>query len=288
MESFTQTSADLPLLKNGKPHVSYSEVSNWQSCPWRHKLTYIDDLSEFETSPYLDYGTIIHDAVEHFLNSGEIDLLATHDKIRKAWEENGFDTPEFVKKQTARSAGQGWKYKHVSLDGWLESAKNSLEQLPDFLDEQFPGWKPHVAEHKLYESIAGDEQGLFKGFIDCVLELPNGKHVVIDWKTAGPRGWGRDKQRDFLTTAQIILYKHYWMQVTGKPSNQVKACFVLLKRDSKPGKSVAIVEVSAGPTAMQKANKMVSGMLKGMRTGFAIKNKMSCKFCEFKNTPHCP
>ena len=77
------------------------------------------------------------------------------------------------------------------------------------------------------------------------------------------------------------------MQVTGMPSNKIKTCFVLLKRDSKPGKSVALVEVSSGPKAIEKANKVVKGMLKGMRTGFSIKNRMSCKFCEFANTAHC-
>jgi len=278
----------LPLLKNGKPHISYSEVSTWNSCPWRHKLSYIDKISEFVPSPYLDYGTIVHDAAEQFLNGSPIDIDAVHQKIREAWAQRNFDSAKFITAQTARSASQGWKYKHVPLAGWLESAKNSLEQLPDFLDEKFPGWKPVAAEHVLYETVEGNETGKFKGFIDCVIELPNGKHVVIDWKTAGPRGWRSDKKRDFLTQAQIVLYKHYWMQVTGKPSNQVKTAFVLLKRESKPGKSMGIVEVSSGPKAMQKANKLVTGMLKGMKSGMVLKNRLACKFCEFRETVHCP
>jgi len=287
MENIQENLENLPLLKNGKPHVSYSEVSAWQACPWRHKLAYIDGLSEFVPSPYLDYGTILHDAAENFLRGSSIDIDLVHEKIRAAWEENGFDTQEFIEAQTQRSAEQGWKYKHVPLDGWLQSAKNCLDQLPGFLEEKFPGWKPVAAEHNLYESVEGNEEGRFKGFIDCIIELPNGKHVVIDWKTAGSRGWNRDQRSDFLKQAQIILYKHYWMQLTGKPSRDVKACFVLLKRDSKPGKSVDIVEVGSGPKMLAKANKMVTGMLKGMRTGFAPKNKTSCRFCEFANTHHC-
>ena len=277
----------LPLLKNGKPHVSYSEVSTWQACPWRHKLAYIEGLSVFEPSPYLDYGTILHDAVENFLKTGKIDISAAHKKIKKAWNKRGFDTENFIAAQKDRAESQGWKYKHISLEGWLQSATNSLSQLPDFLEEKFPGWKPFAAEHNLYESVTGTDIGKFKGFIDCVIELPNGKHVVIDWKTAGPRGWNKDQRRDFLKQAQIILYKHYWMQVTGKKSRDIKTCFVLLKRDSKPGKSVDIVEVSSGPKMIEKANKMVSGMLKGMNKGFTPKNKLSCKFCEFVNTEHC-
>ena len=288
MRSIQQNTEDLPLLRNGKPHVSYSEVSTWQSCPWKHKLVYIDGLSEDEPSPYLDYGTIIHDAVENFLKTREMNIEQAHQKIRDAWKRRGFDTEEFVVKQTARAASQNWKYKHANLDVWLRSATNSLEQLPSFLDENFPGWKPVAAEHMLYETIDPKNDGKFKGFIDCILELPNGKHVVIDWKTAGPRGWNRSKQSDFLTQAQIILYKNYWMEVTGLPSSKVKACFVLLKRESKPGKSVALVEISAGPKALAKATKMVRGMLTGMKAKFVIKNKLSCRFCEFSNTHHCP
>ena len=287
MEIGEKNSEDLPNLKNGKPHVSYSEVSMWQSCPWKHKLTYIDKVSTFEESPYLDYGTIVHDAVESFLKGSPIDIELAHDKIRAVWKKKGFDSPEFVEKQSKKADSQGWKYRHVSLSGWLESAKNSLEQLPLFLEEEFPGWKPVSAEHYLYEDVDGTEAGKFKGFIDCVLELPNGRHVVIDWKTAGPRGWHRDKQRDFLVQAQLVLYKHYWMKESGKSSHQIKTAFVLLKRDSKPGKSVSIVNVSAGPKARKKANKMVSGMLRGMNSGFSIKNRMSCKFCEFANTQYC-
>jgi hypothetical protein len=287
MEVSTKSKENLTILKNGKPHVSYSEVSTYQQCPFRHKLAYIEGLTEMIPSPYLEYGTIVHDTIESFLNENKMDISSAHTKIREAWDKYGFDTPTFIKAQTARAAGQGWKYRHVNLEGWLESSKNSLEQLPSFLDEKFPGWKSVAAEHKLYELVRGNEKGHYKGFIDCVLELPDGKHVVIDWKTAGPRGWRKEKKRDFLTQAQIVLYKNYWMRASGKPSNQVKACFVLLKRESKPGKSVAVVEVSAGPKTMEKANKMVDGMLKGMRTGFSIKNRSSCKFCEFFETEHC-
>ncbi len=286
MNKSTVVDPNLPLLANGKPHVSYSEVSTWASCSWRHKLIYIDGLQTQDISPYLDYGTILHDAAEGFLKTREIDLPRVHDKIHVAWEKNGFDTPEFIEAQTARADSQGWKYKHVNLQGWLDSATNALTQLPDFLEETYPGWKTVAAEHNLYESI-DDTVGKFKGFIDCVIELPNGKHVVIDWKTSGPGGWRRDKQCDFLTQAQIVLYKAFWMQVTGKQSKDIKTAFVLLKRDAKPGKSVGIVEVSSGPKMISKSMKMVTSMLKNMSNGFALKNRHSCKFCEFVDTEHC-
>ena len=55
-----------------KPHISYSEVKNWKECPYRHKLAYIDKIDLGTPSPYLDFGTNVHEGCESFLNTGEI------------------------------------------------------------------------------------------------------------------------------------------------------------------------------------------------------------------------
>ncbi len=277
----------LPLLKNKKPHVSYSEVSSWKSCSFRHKLIYIDGLTTDEKSPHLFYGTIIHDAVENFLKGAPKSVQEVQESIKAAWLENGFDSPEYISKKELRSQAQGWKYNHDPVEMWLESAKNCIEMLPAFLEKQFPGWKSVAAEHALYEDIEGVEFGKFKGFIDSIIELPNGKHVILDWKTAGPRGWSLDKKRDFLVQAQLILYKHYWMKITGKSSRDVKTAFVLLKKNTKPKSAVDIVEISSGPKMTENATKMVRSMVSLMQKGLAVKNRLSCKFCEFQNTQHC-
>lgn len=277
----------LPVLKNKKPHVSYSEVSAWKSCSWRHKLVYINGITVDEKSPYLEYGSILHDTIENFLNGNPIDASAAESKIRESWNEFGFDSQEFISRQTLRAKGQGWNYSHDDVDAWVNSAKTCLEALPAFLDSEFPGWKPVAAEHQLYEDIEGVEFGKFKGFIDSIIELPGGKHVILDWKTAGPRGWSSDKKRDFLVQAQLILYKSYWLKLSGKQSRDVKTAFVLLKRNTKSKSAIGIVEISSGPKAMQDANNLVRSMVTTMQRGFALKNRNSCKFCEFLGTEHC-
>lgn len=277
----------LPLLKNNKPHVSYSEVSAWKGCSWRHKLVYIDGAGMDEKSPYLTYGTLLHDAVENYINGAPKTPGEVETSIRNEWEKLGYDTDEFVSRQKLKSKAQGWNYTHEGVDAWVKSALTCLEALPIFLDKTFPGWKPVAAEYALYEDIPGVEFGKFKGFIDTIIELPNGKHVILDWKTAGPGGWGRDKKQDFNVQAQLILYKSYWLKITGKASRDVKAMFVLLKRNSKLKSAIGVVGVSGGPKSMDAANKMVTSMVKTMQRGMHIKNRFSCKFCEFSNTTHC-
>ena len=53
----------------GKPHVSYSEVRCWKECSFRHKLLHIDKIDVFKPSPYLDFGTQVHEGCESYLNT---------------------------------------------------------------------------------------------------------------------------------------------------------------------------------------------------------------------------
>ena len=77
--------------------------------------------------------------------------------------------------------------------------------------KNYPDWEFVSAEEMLYEKIENSIH--FKGFIDGIIKYKKGKkykYVIIDWKTAGPGGWRRDKKQDIKTTAQLMLYKHYW------------------------------------------------------------------------------
>ena len=272
-----------------KEHVSYSEVRQWKECPWRHKLLYIDKMRTFEESPHLHYGTIIHDACEHFLKTKELKIEEAQSKIKAAWDEHGFDSEDFIQLQTQRAELQGWKYKHNKLKDWLQWAETSISSVPQFLDETFPGWEFQSAEEALYESIENIDTK-FKGYIDCIIKVPHKekyKYWVLDWKTSSGRGWSLDKQRDFKTQAQVILYKHFWGTKYNIPMKDIQCGFVLLKKVKTVGKSCQLIKVSAGPKNLEKSQKMVRSMIKTVEKKFFLKNRNSCIFCEFKNTDYC-
>jgi hypothetical protein len=274
-----------------KEHVSYSEVRQWKECPWRHKLIYIDKLQSFEESPHLHYGTIVHDACEHYLKTKELNLEEVKNKIKSSWEEHGFDSDDFILLQTNRALLQGWKYKHNKVGDWIEWAQTCLLALPDFLEENFPNWEVVAAEEKLYESIESFTNTKFKGYIDCIIRIPqkNGKYKywILDWKTASARGWSTDKKRDFLTQAQVVLYKNYWAKKNNINLTDVLCGFVLLKKVKKKDKACQIIRVASGPKTLEKSNKLVRSMIKGMNSNLVLKNKQSCKFCDFANTEFC-
>ena len=275
-----------------KAHVSYSEVKTWKDCPHKHKLSYIEKIDLGENSPYLDYGTLLHEQLENYLKNKTMDLEKLEIDLRKAWDEKGFDSQEFIDKQALHRKSNGWKPKpHVYIDEWVSWAKNSLNDIPEFLNENFPNWKAISAEEQLYEDIAGHDMK-FKGFIDAVIECDDsrGKRVlwIIDWKTANSGGWYTDKKRDFLTQAQISSYKMFWRRKNEFGIRDVKCGFVLLKRGAKPGKTCQLLAISSGPKMEERVEKLIFSMLTSVKKGLFLKNRNSCLFCEYKNTEYCP
>jgi len=267
----------------GKKHVSFSEIKCWKECTWRHKLMHIDKIDLGETSPYLFFGTAVHEGCESIIKKQDIGREDILERLRGEWLDNGFDDPEWLKRQPS------W-YKYKPLEEWCGWATQMWDEVPAFLDETFPGWEPFNAEEKLYESIDGKDMK-FKGFIDAVIKIKNkkGKEIywILDWKTAPKYGWRRQKKQDILITAQIVLYKYYWSMKHGIPLEDIRCGFILLKREAKPGKTCDLVTVSAGPTTLQKAIKLVNNMISSVNRGIFLKNRDSCRFCAYKDTKYC-
>jgi hypothetical protein len=267
-----------------KKHVSFSEIKCWKECSWRHKLLHIDKLDVFEPSPYLDFGTAVHEGCESYLKTGSIDETSLLKDITDAWEKNSFDDKEWVSKQP------GW-YKYHPVSVWCTWAKNMWSDVPKFLDETFPGWECFEAEELLYESVK-DKNINFKGFIDAVIKVPNKKgqgckYWIVDWKTSQSYGWRRQKKQDILMTAQLILYKYFWSKKHNIPLSDIRCGFVLLKRGGKPGKVCELVQVSVGPKSLERATKILNNMVASVRSGMFLKNRDSCRYCQFKDTEYC-
>ena len=275
------------LFPTGKPHVSFSEIKQWKECSYRHKLVYIDKIDRFEDSPYLHFGTAVHEGCESLLETKSVDRDKIMKVMKDSWQNAGFEDPTWYNKQP------GW-YKHEPVETWESWANNMWDEVLSFLDRELPGWECFEAEEQLYEKIDSvpEVELSFKGFIDGVLKVPKkrGKgheYWIIDWKTSGAWGWRRDKKQDLGMTAQLILYKHFWAKKHNIDLKDVRCGFVLLKRAGKPGKVCELVKVSVGPKTYAKGLKLMRSMVKTVNKGMFLKNRNSCKFCPYENTAHC-
>jgi len=270
----------------GKPHVSFSEVKNWKECPYRHKLLYIDKIENSEPSPFLDFGTAVHEGCENIIEGKELPREKLLTNIREAWKKYDFDNPEWIARQP-----DWYKKSYAPLDEWCQWAENMWDEVVPFLDKEFPGWQIHKAEEDLYEPIAGKSIS-FKGFIDGVIKVPKKRgsgheYWIIDWKTAGKGGWRSEKKQDFLMQLQLVLYKYYWAQKHDIPHNQIRCAFVTLGRGAKKGKVCQLVKVSAGPKTLAKGVKVLNSMITGVNRKLYLKNRELCKYCPYHNTEHC-
>lgn len=256
------------LLPTGKSHVSYSELSNWQACSYRHKLRYVDGIDLFKPSVYVDFGTAIHSACENYLKTRVMNTKIATEIIEKEWEAKGF----------------------YDKNKWLMIAEGILKDIPAFFDKTFPGWEYVSAEESLFEDIKQHEGISFKGFIDGVIKTKDSKGKdkwwILDYKTCS-WGWHRKKKQDFMVAAQLIFYKNYWAEKRNIPVKDIRCGFVLLKRDGKNGRRCELFPISVGPKTTKRALKIVDNMLMSVRRGTAIKNRNSCKWCDYYQTEHC-
>ncbi|HAI36648.1 MAG TPA: hypothetical protein DCM40_00110, partial [Maribacter sp.] len=230
------------------------------------------------------FGTAVHEGCETLLETKTVDRKKLLNDITSAWEKNGFDDPEWVEKQP------GW-YKYEPVNIWCQWAENMWNDVPDFLNNTFPGWQTVRAEEELYEEIPG-KPVKFKGFIDAIIKVPKKRgegynYWILDWKTAQSYGWRRQKKQDILMTAQLILYKHFWSKKHNIPLKDIRCGFILLKRGAKPGKVCELVSVSVGEKTLEKGVKIMNSMISTVSRGFFLKNRESCRYCQFKDTPYC-
>lgn len=260
-------------LPTGKPHVSFSEIREWKECSFRHKLKFVLKIDLGKPGPLMDFGTAVHASCEKFLRTRVMDPSIATDMIKKVWEKNkdlvGFEP--------------------AGLPKFLKEAEDICADVPKWMEETFPEWEFVDAEHYLYEPIEGHPHA-FKGFIDGVIRCKNAKGKwlfwLIDWKTTS-WGWNTYKKSDDMVRAQLVLYKNYWAVKTGNDPKDVRCGFVLLKRAAKPGAHCELITTSVGDVTTGRSLKIINNMVTSVKKGIALKNRASCTYCDYKDTPHC-
>lgn len=303
-------------MPTGKHHISFSEINVFQECSYKHKLMYIDKIGSDPGSIHTEYGQVVHDLLESFIHTKQ---LPTVEQELEAKLDFKARCDRLIENHSVKISNEEIEEFSKSIDGLVEAAAK-------FLDDMFPGWEPVAAEFNLFESIKGQKNRWFKGFIDSVIRIPRKRkkkvslnvitenqlrfsdihssvieeekkpiinntdweYVIIDWKTTGA-GWTPDKKRDFNKQLQLVLYKHYFCSIFNLELTDVKCGFVLLKRKIRKsdGSRVEIVPVSVGPITQEKGLKILTNTVKQISAGRVIKNRNSCRYCPYYGTKHC-
>ena len=256
------------------PHISYSELKQWTECTWRHKLLYLDRIDTFQGNEHTSFGTAVHEAVEQ--------MLLDNIKDPYIYFDNKFT-------EELRRAG-------IAEDTALASAMREqvvgiFELVEPTLDEYFSekgGWTLVATEQRLNEPITETKvTGYdFKGFIDLVLIDGNGHYHVIDWKTCS-WGWNARKKNDIVFVRQLVLYKYYYAKKFDINPRAISTHFGLIKRTSKKNR-IEVFRVASGERKTKNLLDFLDRALYNITKKRYIKNRLSCKYCPFHETEHCP
>lgn len=253
------------------PHISFSELKNWSFCPFYHKLTYIDKLKGFAGNEYTAFGTAIHTVCENKLLKKSVD----------SYEE--FKT-EFIEEIAKLPTDLDLDEKLIVDMG--SQAESIIPQIEPALSEYFKdGYTVLDTEESLMEPI-GDTEYNFKGFIDAIIQTPDGKIHLIDWKSCS-WGWDARRRADPLVNYQLTFYKIFYAQKHNVNLKDIETHFALLKRTAKKD-NVEFFRVTSASKKQSNAMELLNKSLFNIQKKNFIKDKRSCAKCEFYKTKHCP
>lgn len=235
---------------------------------------YKDKIKKFKGNEYTAFGTALH-----YVN--EI-IVVDHSKTKDA--ANIFEL-EFLKQLTQiKDSGVDLRKKLV-LE-MREQGKYITQFVLPELAKYFGNYEVVSVEEPIYEPITEFKTNYkFKGFIDLVVKTDDGKHHIIDWKTCS-WGWDMKKRSDKLITYQLTLYKNFYSLKYNIDVKDIETHFALLKRTAKK-QNVEIFRVTSGSRKMKNALDLLEQAITTIQSGFSVKNRMSCKYCEFYKTEHC-
>lgn len=252
--------------------ISFSELKIWNECPYKHKLLYKDKISGFIGNEHTAFGTAIHKVCEDTITNKNLN------------SELIFET-EFNLELT-RLTQSGYKLDQGLVESMRSQAPILCEHAIPAVNKFFEKYEVVSVEEPLLEDITEFETNKkFKGFIDLVLKTPDGKIHIIDWKTCS-WGWDARRRSDPMTTYQLVYYKNYYAKKHNVDPKNVETYFALLKRTAKKD-NVEIFRVTSGSKKMKNSLNLLEKAVINIDRNNCIKNRLSCRRCEFYKSEHC-
>ena len=257
---------------NDIKRISFSELKIWNECAYKHKLIYKDKIAGFIGNEHTAFGSAIHKVCEETIVKEVPDPKSIFDQEfayqLKSLIDAGY---ELNKKLVVEMRGQ---------------ASALCEQAIPAAKEYFKDFKVVSVEEPLLEEITEfDSSTKFKGFIDLVLKTSDGKYHIIDWKTCS-WGWDSRRKADPMTTYQLVYYKNYYAKKHNIDPANIETYFALLKRTAK-NNNVEIFRVTSGPKKTRNSLNLLRKAVINIDNNVCIKNRLSCRRCEFYKTEHC-
>lgn len=260
------------MIELNKVHISFSELSEYLGCSFKHYLGYTKKLKKDSDSIHLTFGKIIHSTIEKFLKKE----LTRNQAVM-------YFVSSLINTDTMK------KYRLAELEKFKTQGLKILFELFNKYS-----WDKIVIienEFSLYEPIFGNFY--FKGFIDFIYKYGNYIYIA-DFKTT-TKEWNHFKLEDKYYGLQLKLYKYFYAKKFNIPLDNIKLVYIVLNRNDDNEKLKSLIDVKNVPSSASDIKKAYSLLIEALNTIYGNSNGnylrqtigFNCNICEFNGTEHC-
>ena len=279
--------------------ISYSQYSQWDVCPYKWKLNYIDKLSEFTDNIHTLFGTSMHEVLQTYLTVMYNDTIKMADALplekmllhrmkynyTNAMEKNG---GEVICEQSDMEEF----YRHgLSILDWFKKRRQN------YFSKK--GYELVGIETPINYDLPNDIK--FIGYIDVLLyDKVRDRYKIIDIKTS-TMGWNKYMKADKNKTDQLLLYKQFYGAQHDIPLDKIDVEYFIVKRKlyekvDFPQRRVQTFSPANGKPSINKVinnlnqflqESFIDGEYNMKHTYIKRPSKKNCRFCEFNQTEHC-
>ena len=258
------------MSEENEKRLSFSGYSTWKGCSYRYKLEYVDGHRERSENIYVNFGSAIHNTLEHLTNNNA--------NLNEIFE---VEYDKFINEN--KHLEDYYRGQSDDDNTWKAQGYQILDQVRDFFDETFPGYEIVSSEEEIFIPIEGTDWK-FYGFADIIIAYKK-KFWILDFKSTS-YGWNRDKKQDPIILMQPQLYKYFWCQKHDANHKDVNIGFLLLKRTVKKD-NIELFRASGSPAKLEQAAIAVKTAILNIERERWLKNRLSCKYCPFYKTDLC-
>ena len=279
--------------------ISYSQYSQWDGCPFKWKLNYIDKLGEYTDSIHTMFGTSMHEVLQTYLTVMYNDTVKMADALplekmlltrmkrnyQQIMERNGGEV--FCEQSDMEEF-----YKHgLLILEWFKKKRGN------YFSKK--GYELVGIEVPINYDLPNDIK--FIGYIDVLLyDKLRDRYKIIDIKTS-TMGWNKYMKADKNTTDQLLLYKQFYGAQHDIPLDKIDVEYFIVKRKlyekvDFPQRRVQTFSPANGKPSINKVinnlnqfleESFINGEYNMEHTYIKRPSKKNCRFCEFNQTEHC-
>ena len=279
--------------------ISYSQYSQWDGCPFKWKLNYIDKLGEYTDSIHTMFGTAMHEVLQTYLTVMYNDTVKMADALplekmlltrmkrnyQQIMERNGGEV--FCEQSDMEEF-----YKHgLLILEWFKKKRGN------YFSKK--GYELVGIEVPINYDLPNDIK--FIGYIDVLLyDKLRDRYKIIDIKTS-TMGWNKYMKADKNKTDQLLLYKQFYGAQHDIPLDKIDVEYFIVKRKlyekvDFPQRRVQTFSPANGKPSINKVinnlnqfleESFINGEYNMEHTYIKRPSKKNCRFCEFNQTEHC-